>query len=276
MNDPKRLLAPDGDTATGFERQLLQAVLDERPSEAATQRMLEATLAAGTATAPSVAGMGAGAWFASTAVAVGIAGLAAAVWLGGSGTAEEAAHAPPNAPPIGAANEGTTRDAASTRTDQGDRPSSVDVEHDAMEPAATKPAAPGAPSQQAIPGARGSATPEAQDATTGSAREERTQAPSGAGANPARSSSGAAAARTPRERADGSSAAPSDETSRTLREEVQLLDGARSALRAGDASGAFAALARYDRRFPSGMLRKESALLRQRASALTNENPDER
>src|SRR5690606_41232754 len=101
MNDPKRLLAPDGENVTGFERELLLAVVDERPSEAMSQRMLEATLAA-RAAPPAAAGIGAGAWLAGAFLAAGVAGLVAAAPLGTRDAtpspAPSAGAAPPRAP----------------------------------------------------------------------------------------------------------------------------------------------------------------------------------
>jgi hypothetical protein len=58
-------------------------------------------------------------------------------------------------------------------------------------------------------------------------------------------------------------AAPSGE----LREEIQLLDEARSALQRGSSSTALEQLDRYRQRFPSGVLRREASLLRQQAAA---------
>jgi hypothetical protein len=57
------------------------------------------------------------------------------------------------------------------------------------------------------------------------------------------------------------------ESSRELREEIQLLDEARSALQRGSSSRALEQLDRYRQRFPSGVLRREASLLRQQATA---------
>lgn len=51
----------------------------------------------------------------------------------------------------------------------------------------------------------------------------------------------------------------------SLREELELLERARAAVQARDAQQAMELLASYDRRFPQGMLRHESQLLRKRA-----------
>ncbi len=52
-----------------------------------------------------------------------------------------------------------------------------------------------------------------------------------------------------------------------LREEIQLLDEARSALQRGSGAAALEPLDRYRQRFPSGVLRREASLLRQQAAA---------
>jgi hypothetical protein len=52
-----------------------------------------------------------------------------------------------------------------------------------------------------------------------------------------------------------------------LREEIQLLDQARSALQSGSGAAALEQLDRYRQRFPSGVLRREASLLRQQAAA---------
>jgi hypothetical protein len=51
-----------------------------------------------------------------------------------------------------------------------------------------------------------------------------------------------------------------------LREEILLLDRARSALREGSASGALTVLDDYRQRFPTGILNREAELLRQRSA----------
>jgi hypothetical protein len=52
-----------------------------------------------------------------------------------------------------------------------------------------------------------------------------------------------------------------------LREEIQLLDEARSALQRGSGAAALEQLDRYRQRFPSGILRREASQLRQQAAA---------
>lgn len=64
--------------------------------------------------------------------------------------------------------------------------------------------------------------------------------------------------------------------SRSLTEEVAALEPARVALRAGDASLALQVLARYQGRFPSGVLRPEAEALRIQARALSAPDPGAR
>jgi len=52
-----------------------------------------------------------------------------------------------------------------------------------------------------------------------------------------------------------------------LREEILLLDQVRAALQQGSAAAALEQLDRYHQRFPSGILSREAALLRQQAAA---------
>ena len=57
-----------------------------------------------------------------------------------------------------------------------------------------------------------------------------------------------------------------ESSSRELREEIELLDKARSALQHGSSALALEQLERYRQRFPSGVLRREASLLRQQAT----------
>lgn len=61
--------------------------------------------------------------------------------------------------------------------------------------------------------------------------------------------------------------APAPSASGDLREEIALLDRARSAVRAGDGSGALAVLSDYQRRFPRGTFSQEATVLRVEALA---------
>jgi outer membrane protein assembly factor BamD (BamD/ComL family) len=47
-----------------------------------------------------------------------------------------------------------------------------------------------------------------------------------------------------------------------LRDQAEVLDGARALLAAGDGRGALGRVAEYDRRFPAGPLHEEALLLR--------------
>lgn len=276
MNDPKRLLAPDGENVTGFERELLLAVVDERPSEAMSQRMLEATLAA-SAAPPAAAGIGAGAWLAGAFVAAGVAGLVAAASLGnhettsspapsaGFAPATEPAHdvasprrdarSPGNGDPVGDAASSLAADAA--REDGSGSPPGGSTPDDSASGDSGTTEAPTAAAQR--PSARAP-----------SAQAPKAQAPSAQAPEAQAAPTHSTKARTTQSAPPGTQTPNADEQlERTLREEVELLDRARRALNARDAQGALAELARYDRRFPSGMLRKESIVLRERATALT-------
>jgi len=61
--------------------------------------------------------------------------------------------------------------------------------------------------------------------------------------------------------------AAEEPSSGELREEIRLLDEARSALQRGSGAAALEQLDRYRQRFPSGVLRREASLLRQQAVA---------
>jgi len=60
--------------------------------------------------------------------------------------------------------------------------------------------------------------------------------------------------------------AAADPNNGELREEIQLLDQARSALQRGSGAAALEQLDRYRQRFPSGVLRREASQLRQQAA----------
>lgn len=65
---------------------------------------------------------------------------------------------------------------------------------------------------------------------------------------------------------DGAGPAATDDDGR-LREEIALLDAARTALQHGDRSAARTSLSVYRERFPNGILRREANVLRSRAEA---------
>jgi TolA-binding protein len=55
---------------------------------------------------------------------------------------------------------------------------------------------------------------------------------------------------------------PAASTTVDLREEIQLLDRARAAVRAGEPNEALSLLAKYDRRYPRGQFRQEAQVIR--------------
>jgi len=67
--------------------------------------------------------------------------------------------------------------------------------------------------------------------------------------------------------AKSAKAAEQNAGSGELREEILLLDRARTALQHGSGAAALQQLDRYRQRFPSGILSREAALLRQQAAA---------
>jgi TolA-binding protein len=62
---------------------------------------------------------------------------------------------------------------------------------------------------------------------------------------------------------------PAGSVAPDLREEIRLLDQARSAVRAGEGSQALALLAKYGRRYPRGQFRQEAQVLRVEALKLS-------
>jgi hypothetical protein len=62
---------------------------------------------------------------------------------------------------------------------------------------------------------------------------------------------------------------PAGSVAPDLREEIRLLDQARSAVRAGEGSQALALLTRYSRRYPRGQFRQEAQVLRVEALKLS-------
>lgn len=215
MKEPKRLLSQG---ATDFERQLLRAVVNERPSALLRSRMQRGLgLVGPLAWASTVKAMlGSAAGKVTGLVALGVLAAAGftAVNLVPSGDSEGA--------PSPAANVATPAPAPVS-----DAP--------VASPSATEPtvaeAAPSAVSNAVAPTVAEVPSPAAN-----------------AGEDVAPASEAAA-----------------DEDDRRLREEIALLDAARSALERGDRSAARSSLRTYRERFPSGVLAREASVLRRRA-----------
>jgi hypothetical protein len=227
MKEPKRLLSHG---ATDFERQLLRAVANERPSAVLRSRMQRGLGLVGPlawasnvkAMVGSVASKFAGGIGLSTIVAV--AGIAAVSLTPGSDPVSAAA-APMSAVSIEAP--------ASTV-----EPSVSTLGHDApaLMPAPSN--EPALVAQAAVPPAPALGANEAAEAG---------DEPS---ANGAEATSGSA-----------------DDGDSRLREEIALLDTARASLQHGDRESARQSLRSYRERFPDGILRREAGLLRRRADA---------
>jgi hypothetical protein len=212
MKEPKRLLSQG---ATDFERQLLRAVVNERPSALLRSRMQRGLgLVGPLAWASTVKAMLGGAAGKITGlVALGVltaAGFTALTLVPGDDS--EVAPAP----------------ATSVTSPASDTAPEPRMATPAIEPAAveTPPSAPSSAERPAV----AEAAPPAADAVS---------------------------AVTPTSEAD--------EDDRRLREEIALLDAARSALERGDRAAARSSLRTYRERFPSGVLAREANVLRRRA-----------
>lgn len=233
MTQPTRLIDPQGE-ATPLERTLLESVLDERPSADASRRILAGTLAASGVAATAGMTSTAKAWLAAGAIAVGTAGGAATIWsMNGE---PHSTSVPVESPRF-------------TGTSHSEVSPGEPVGHDPVVP--TQPPEP-------------SEGTDAVDSTD--AREH--PAPRSSTPRPGRSAK-SEAAKSETGRTNDVPASPSASNTASLREELALLDRARASLQAGDAQNALTLLATYDQRFPQGMLRHESRLLRKRAHERT-------
>jgi len=218
MKEPRRLLSHG---ATDFERQLLRAVVNERPSAVLRSRMQRGLgLVGPLAWASTVKAMFGGMASKLAAVVLGsalVVGGATAVWLL-PGSEPATADSPELAPTVQAAVQAET--------------------------------APAAPAPAALAEAAPAAEPVAAPLPVVSAASLPTVAEAAAPAEPA------AAAEL-----DGSG------SDRQLREEIALIDAARSALQAGNRELARERLQVYGERFPEGILRREAKVLSRRAEA---------
>lgn len=266
MNDPKRLLEADGSSATSFERQLLQSVVDEQPSAEVSRRMLEATLASGggAAAASGAAGLSVSPWMIAGLLAVGAAGG----WLvlstprsAGEPRASVSQH-PPALPAPELAK--SARDDVSAADGVGDG---------ASEPAEAPRQMLSGPSSRAERSLPTVSTPEGDGEAKATLRAApRPKAPQTGVAPTAVAQTGAA--QTAERRSAEAAPSLSVDVSSTLRDEVRLLDEARAALQAGNASAAQKALSVYEQRFPAGMLRQEALVLGRRARELGRSNAE--
>jgi hypothetical protein len=264
MREPKRLLA---DGATEFERRLLGAVMNERPTPALRSRMRRGLGLVGPlmwvsnvkAMFADVASKGTAAKVALGVAATGVVaagGLAVAVGLSSldeprnppaeiesiAATSTQAASAPAGSAQAGLAQAGLAQAVAAPEV--------------AVAPAQAKP-----PESASRP-APVALDPEASagvEAVPLLALPEVAQ-PAAHLAQPTPPAA-LQAAPTPSEAEDA------DGTASQLREEIALLDSVRNALQTGARGRAHAALEQYRTRFPSGLLSREAALLRRQAGA---------
>lgn len=210
MKEPRRLLSHG---ATDFERQLLRAVVNERPSALLRSRMQRGLgLVGPLAWASTVKAMFGGMASKLTAVVLGgvlIIGGASAVWLlPGSEPAAPDSLAP-----------------------------TVQLEVAQVEAAPVAPAL-----AEAAPAAEPVAAPPPVAASVPAVAEVAAEA-------------------------EPAAAAELDGSDRQLREEIALIDAARSALQAGNRELARERLQVYGERFPEGILRREAKVLSRRAEA---------
>jgi hypothetical protein len=243
MKEPRRLLSHG---ATDFERQLLRAVANERPSAVLRSRMQRGLGLVGPlawasnvkAMVASVASKLTGGVALSTVVAV--AGIAAVSLTPGSDVVAWAA--PSTAPGYSAASTGAFGAGASSTAASSTGTSPVESKASApSEAPAAEPAPPSAePAQAAVASAAEPSVP--------------ALAPPGDGELAA---SGAPATNGSVEQDDDG----------RLREEIALLDTARASLQRGDRESARQSLRSYRERFPDGILRREAGLLRRRADS---------
>lgn len=236
MTDPKRLLELDGSPATEFERHLLEAVVHEEPSAALTERMLESTLAASAGAAAGGAGWGAGALLLAGALTAGAVG-GWALWTR-TPSPTEGVTSLPLVDSVSSRPSADLDEQASFEKRGAFEKQSVLGKQEALakENTSEEPSEPSAPHPFL-------------------GQEELVRPHSTTASNPKGTGHSKAASED-----KGAHGTPS-----SLREEVRLLDEARGALRGGDSATALSVLARYERAFPKGALRKEATLLWQRA-----------
>jgi hypothetical protein len=269
MKEPKRLLSQG---ATDFERQLLRAVANERPSAVLRSRMQRglglvgplawassvkamagnfASAVASKLTGGAVTGgAGTATWALTTLIAAG--GIAAVCLTPGSNVV------------VSSVSPGVTEAAQAERRVESPVSLVADPESAAMNQPAALVAEPEAPG---VPGSGKADGSQASDALAGGAV-------SGDVVSGAQAAGQAVAAGDPRAEpghAGVAEPAPAvqpqgeqDDDGR-LREEIALLDTARSSLQRGDRESARASLRAYRERFPDGILRREAGLLRRRA-----------
>jgi TolA-binding protein len=229
MKEPKRLLSHG---ATDFERQLLRAVVNERPSALLRSRMQR-----------GLGLVGPLAWASTVKAMLGsAAGKVTALVTGGVLVA--AGVTALNLVPDRNVEVLATPAAATAAA-----PASADVSPGVASPAAL----PGGPAAARV--SQPSLAADANGAAAAAAPEPTPNVGSPALAEPSAESATAAPAAEP----------AADEDDRRLREEIALLDAARSALERGDREAARSSLRSYRERFPSGVLAREANVLRRRA-----------
>lgn len=222
MREPERLLASG---ATDFERKLLEAVKDERPSAELQQRMQRALGLPGAAAAPVPSPTAAPVLApASGAAGKGLSGVALKVILGSIIAG------------------GLAYSAVSLTTSEAE-PS---VRAPAAKPQAGTVAAP----RRAVAATAAAELSGAESSEAESSEAESSEALPSSAPEPAKADG----------RLDDARQAPADSDS--LRLEIELLDAVRAASLLGESRRAEETLERYDARFPRGALQREADMLR--------------
>jgi hypothetical protein len=246
MKEPKRLLSHG---ATDFERQLLRAVANERPSALLRSRMQRGLGLVGPlawassvkAMVGSIASKVTGGVALSTIVAVG--GIAAVSLTPGSNVLTSQARP--------AVTETRAEPSSSaTRVEPRGTPNALQpiVEPAPVAELATEPRLSGTAARNESDRAPESDSLEAPATTTVPAALAERDTGAEAGSDPH----------------DAKQAVEQDDDGR-LREEIALLDAARTSLQHGERESARVSLRTYRERFPAGILRREAGLLLRRA-----------
>lgn len=259
MSDLRRLLDDD---ASDDERALLEAALSDRPADGTGKARALAALQNPAAAPPSevlkaasgaTQGLSPLAWLGA---GISVVAVSTGVWL---------AEAPPAKTPINTPATAQTRapesEPSAAPSPGGAERAALPLASPLMSAAAKAPSvatAMSAPATQREP-------PHGRSAAARSSVESRTPPSAESSAEPTRASAPPSSSGTEVPATTASSAPAAPPSSATIRDEVLLLEEARAALAAGNATTAFAKLDEHARRFPRGLLGSEALVLRIRA-----------
>jgi hypothetical protein len=244
MTAPKRLI----EEGTSFDRTLLRAAREERPSEDFERRVLAAASALPAARASTLVRPSLLARLARPRLLI-VAALAGGATIFAASRSEHAASTPPaSTATIPAAIE------PSSPTEQPAPLVTVDSLPSVLSPVVAAPAPSPAPPTTNV---------KVASAAPSGASKSGAATPSGAfAASPPSPVASVAVAAEPRQ--EPVRVADADATEPTLHREVELLDAVKRSLRTGTPAEAERALAAYDAEFPRGILEPEAGFLRVR------------